>query len=91
MYLVLALLCIRCQYQFDSADFDALPEKQNDEYKQPIAHQYQRIVSGELIIREKLFRFIFRSLYLLTVALVLTIMIAVLSTVRANFSEAIIP
>ena len=72
-YLLLALLCIRCQYQFDLTDFNSFPTKLNIKMTGEKKHQYAESLLGELYYRERIFRFVFKTLYILTFTLAVTV------------------
>lgn len=85
-YLLLALLCIRCQYQFDSEDFNALKER--PEVGSDKSTLYQRVLIGELFFREKVFRFTLRALYVLTILIICTLFVGLFGdNIAAQFQE----
>ena len=75
-YLMLALVCIRGQFHFDT---DELTRKTEGDSKWPPHHYFQAVLFGELYYREKLFRFVQRSLYLLTFCLIATVIYGLLA------------
>jgi predicted neutral ceramidase superfamily lipid hydrolase len=77
-YLILAVLCLRCQYQVDTRDFEGLLASKGQKALEVNA-QYPMSLRAELFYRERIFRFVTRWLYFLTVILALTIMFAVLN------------
>ncbi len=79
-YLSLAVICIRCQYQLDTSDFDKMVAA--NPKQMPPRHSYIKVLAGEWIYREKLFRFAFRALYLLTCLLVMTVIFSLITNKR---------
>lgn len=75
-YLILALLCIRSQFHFDT---DELMRKTENGNSTPPHHHFQSVTFGELYYREKLFRFIQRALYVLTFCLIATVIYGLLA------------
>jgi len=73
LYLLLALFCIRCQYQVDLKDFETLPTNGEGGKVPDRKHLYYQTLLGELYYRERIFRFVLKALYLLTFALALTV------------------
>ncbi len=72
-YLLLALLCIRCQNHFRTTEFAVLVAKGSNRKDGAPHHVYQNAIFGELIYREWLFPIIQRCLYGLTFLLILTV------------------
>lgn len=72
-YLLLALLCIRCQSHYGTTDFSRVVVKGPNPKDGAAHHVYQNAVFGELFYREWLFRYIQRGVYLLTFILIFTV------------------
>lgn len=72
-YLLLALLCIRCQSHYGTTDFSKIVMQGPNPKDGAAHHVYQNAVFGELLYREWLFRLIQRGVYLLTFVLIFTV------------------
>ena len=78
-YLLLALLCIRCQKHYRTDEFSKTISRGRESKNHPPHNVYQSAVFGELFYRERLFRFIQRTLYVLTFLLILTVFYGLLA------------
>ena len=78
-YLLLALLCIRCQLHFCTSDFENICVKGSHQTDKAPNHVYQDVIFGELVYREWLFRFSQKTLYVLTFLLVSTVFYGLLA------------
>ena len=79
VYLILALVCIRCQSHFDANKLSRTHQQHQSKQQTAVSHVYQRIVYGELHFREWLFRRVQFALYLLTAALIVTVVVGLFS------------
>ena len=73
-YLMLALVCIRCQYQFDNVDFESIAVPDPNDANSARAWVHERQVKSEIFFRESLFRFSMKTLFVLTFLLSLTVL-----------------
>ncbi len=72
-YLFLALLCIRCQMQFDTAEVERFREPVEGDATSGRAGLFRKGKLSELFFKEALFRFVLKCLYGLTGLLFATI------------------
>jgi hypothetical protein len=79
IYLLLALLCIRCQSHFGTNSLLIAHEQHEDSQKIAPRHIYQDVIFGELFYREWLFRLIQIILYVLTFVLIFTVLYGLLA------------
>jgi hypothetical protein len=86
-YLLLALLCIRCQNHYGTNEFYKIVKKGPNPQDGAPHHVYQNAVFGELLYREWLFRIIQWALYLLTFLLILTVFYGLLADEFGLFLE----
>ncbi|MGJ8618511.1 MAG: hypothetical protein ACSHWS_16835 [Sulfitobacter sp.] len=78
-YLLLALLCIRCQLHFGTSHYESICVKGSHKTDKAPSHVYHYAIFGELIYREWLFRFTQATLYILTFLLVCTVFYGLLA------------
>ena len=74
-YLFLALFCIRAQYNFDNMDFLSIDEANPDDSRSDRASVHERKFKSDIIYRERVFKFVVKSLYVLTFLLALTVIV----------------
>ena len=86
-YLLLALLCIRCQNHYGTNEFSKVVNKGPNPKDGAPHHVYQNAVFGELFFREWLFPKIQWALYLLTLMLILTVFYGLLADEFGLFQE----
>jgi hypothetical protein len=79
VYLLLALLCIRCQNHFGANSLLNAHRNHLQSQKITPSNVYQEVVFGELLYREWLFRLIQIILYVLTFVLIFTVLYGLLA------------